>query len=172
MRQARAVGLRSPWVGTGHHVVGTETKGCRSESGGVGQCSGKFPDLTLLGGRGGNRASGARQDLMPAVSTAQPRAGKTLGLCRQRVHSAGPRGPAAVGGQEGTRPRAGHCVSEGHCSLCLGQGRGGPGGAEAAVWGLGPAYEVGKLIGPLGCQGSRERGPGGRWSRVPAGCGE
>nr|XP_019612353.1 PREDICTED: G-protein-signaling modulator 1 isoform X3 [Rhinolophus sinicus] len=108
---------------------------------------------------------------MPAVSMAQPRAGKTLALCIQRVHSAGPRGPAALGGQEGTRPRAGHCVSEGHFSLCLGQGRGGPGGAEAAVWGLGPAYEVGKLIGPLGCQGSRERGPGGRWSRVPAGCG-
>lgn len=83
---------------------------------------------------------------MPAASTAQPGRGplqpvgvEDLGTLQTEGAFSWVQRPAALGGQEGTRPRAGHGVSEGHFSLALARDVEGQGGRSGCV---GPGARV------------------------------
>lgn len=139
--------LRPQWLGARHH-----------ESGGTGMMA----RVPVSPGRGSGQSAEPppqwgweSSQWCPGLNAPVRRLSEGRGRPRPSPHRGciqpGPRGPPpSAGWREGTRPGAGHCVSEGRFSL---HSEGQPGQEQPCGAG-GPADKVGKQSRALGCQGA------------------
>lgn len=156
--------LGSQWVGTRHRDVWWD----RRDGEGAGQSGAGLGAVCRASPHSGGWES---SQWCPGLNVPVRRLGQGRGRPQfspdRGCIQPGPRGlPPSAGWREGTRPGAGHCVSEGCFGLCLE----GQLGQEQPCGAGGPVDKVGRQSQALGCQGAaRGEALAGPWPAMEQG---